>query len=95
METSLVKRKRNLVQNNLLMPGDNAEVVVGLSASAKKVHRPDSPQVHCSQSCISGYRMVSSEVLANAFQQVVCSSCASNYFILLRTFLKEKVALLY
>ena len=89
------KEKKKSCTEQPVNRGDNVEVVEGLSASAKKVHLPNSPQVNCSQSCTSGYRMVSLEVLANVFQQVVCSGVVSNCCILLRTFLGEKVALLY
>ena len=84
------KEKKKSCTEQPVNRGDNVEVVEGLSASAKKVHLPNSPQVNCSQSCTSGYRMVSLEVLANVFQQVVCSGCGKQLLYLTEDFSRRK-----
>ena len=84
------KEKKKSCTEQPVNRGDNVEVVEGLSASAKKVHLPNSPQVNCSQSGISGYRMVSLDVLANVFQQVVCSGCGKQLLYLTEDFSRRK-----
>ena len=70
--------------------GRNVEVVEGQSASAKKVRLENISDENCGESTISGYRVVSMEVLANVLRLLGCNSCGKQHTYITEHFSKRK-----